>query len=162
MAEFYGTVEGLTQYASDRGTTLEDDDELKEQALVRATIYIDGTYGHRFVGTKASYSQVLAWPRTDATWPDGSAVSGTPTQVDLATYEAAILEMAAPGSLLPTVAPGKVKRRARVEGAVEVEYAKDWLSSDLVEGQTPISLAIEGILRDLVSSRRVSPGILVV
>lgn len=40
--------------------------EEKQAALIRATDYIEGRYGLRFIGVKVSATQSLSWPRTGA------------------------------------------------------------------------------------------------
>lgn len=158
--DFYGSVDGLVEYAAARGVTLASGD--RTAALVRGSMSLDAVYGARYIGTKAVYSSDREWPRSGAEWPDGTAVTGVPRQVEYAAYEMAVQELVRPGSTTPTVTPGKVRKRSRVEGAVDVEYARDWWSADLVATMIPISTTIEGILRDLVGLRVPSPAALVV
>lgn len=161
MLSRYGTHAGLQEYASDRGVTLASDDTaLQDKALVRASMALDSAYEYRFSGSRTSNTQSLSWPRTDATWSDGTTISGTPVQVEWATYELAIAELADPGVLSPVVVPGKVKTRARVEGAVDVSYAR--AESDPVGSMIPVYTTVEGILLPLLGGRAVVPGVLVV
>lgn len=160
MATFYGTEAGFTTYTTAYGYTVPAGDV--EQALLRGSLAIDALYGMRFPGTKSSYAQEREWPRTGAQWPDGTAISGTPEQVEWATYEAALQELTKPGSLLPIVTPGKVRKRERVEGAISVEYFPDYLSSDLVESLRPVLTKVDAHLQHLVGTRSPLPGILVV
>lgn len=155
----FGSSAGFAAYAAAMGYTVPSGNV--DQALTRAGVAISSIYEERFVGTRPG-GQFLSWPRNDAAWPDGTVISGVPSAVEYAAYEAALIELTSPGSLTPTVTPGKVKRRARVEGAVDVEYAKDWGSYDLVTSMTPISLRIEGLLAGLIGLRRSLPGVLVV
>jgi hypothetical protein len=147
----------LDAYAAARGVTLATGD--KTAALVRASMALDALYALRFPGEKTDYTQDRQWPRTGATWPDGTPISGTPDQILQATSELAIQELISPGSMTPIVTPGKVKKRARVEGAVDVTYAVD---SDVVESQMPVLTVVEGILWGLIGTRQVLPGALVV
>lgn len=157
----YGTTTGLTDYMTSLGYTVPDGD--LDHALLRGSMSLDSTYAERWVGSVEVYGQDRSWPRSDAYWPDGTVISGTPTAVVNAAYEMAYQELRVPGSTQPIVTPGKVKRRARVEGAVEVEYARDWSNeTDLVKSMTPINTKIEGMLHGLISSRSTMPGILVV
>lgn len=161
MLSAYGTHDGLQEYAADRGVDLESDVEAtQDQALVRASMALDSMYEHRYPGSRATFTQSLGWPRTDATWPDGTAISGTPDQILWATYELAIAELANPGVLTPSVVPGKVKTRARVEGAVDVSYSR--AASDPVGSMMPVYTVVEGILLPLLGGRVATPGILVV
>lgn len=156
----YGTDQGLVDYAASRGYTLPAGD--KPSARQRGSDALDAMYAERWVGEKADYTQERAWPRLAAAWPDGTTITGIPEQVVLASYEASYREMVTPGFWSPIVTPGKVKRRARVEGAVDVEYARDWTTNDLTKAMIPVSGIIEGLLYGLVGTRTSLPGILVV
>ena len=68
---------------------------LAEQALRRATEWIDAKYGARFAGTWAVDGQALAWPRLYTTYrlaafPDDEV----PSQIIAATVQAAVRELA--------------------------------------------------------------------
>jgi hypothetical protein len=120
---------------------------LAEQALRRATEWIDAKYGARFAGTWAVDDQALAWPRLYATYRlDPILSTVVPSQVIAATVQAAVRELASPGSLTPDVTTGKTKKRVKVEG-IEVEYA---VGSGGVASQTPIVSIIDGILAPLI------------
>lgn len=155
--DVYGTSAGLTAYAAARGVTLPSGDA--DAALVRASMSLDSAYALRWVGTPSSYTQDRAWPR-DAQWPDGTAISGVPVQVEYAAYEYAIQELKSPGSTSPVVTPGKVKTRARVEGAIDVSYGQG--GTDPVAAMVPVNTAVEGLLVNLVGLRQWLPGALVV
>lgn len=124
------------------------DDEI-EQALRRATQWIDGVYGQRFIGTPATVTQALEWPRADAEWR-GEEIDNTiiPTKVANATAEAARREIATPGSLSPDLKRGGYIRRVAA-GSAEVEFAPN------APAQTTFSI-IDGILAGLVSSAATS------
>lgn len=157
----YGTLQGFEDYTEALG--YQDPGGQRDHALLRGSISLDATYAERWIGMQAAFPQDRAWPRVDAAWPDGTAVSGIPDAVVNAAYEMAHQELLAPGSTMPVVTPGKVKRRARVEGAVDVEYARDWSNdTDLVKSMTPINTKIEGLLYGLIGTRSALPGILVV
>lgn len=157
----YGTSQDFSDYMAAMGYTVPSGDQ--DQARLRGSISLDATYAERWVGTQAVYPQDRAWPRVDALWPDDTVVSGIPDAVVLASYEMSYQELRSPGSTMPVVTPGKVKRRSRVEGAVDVEYARDWSNeSDLVRSMTPINTKIEGMLQGLIGTRSSIPGVLVV
>ena len=66
-ANSYVSLAEADDYFLTRGNTeWTGTDAEKEGALVRATDYLDGRYGLRFIGEKASQRQALAWPRKDA------------------------------------------------------------------------------------------------
>lgn len=148
-AESYVSVADFKAYADARGLSYgtKSDTEI-EQALRRATEWLDAKYGGRFGGTWAVTGQALAWPRFDAVYR-GTFIPITtiPVQIVAATSQAAVRELNSPGSLSPDVTPGKIKKRVRVESAVEVEYA---VGSAGVASQTPVVSIIDGILAGLL------------
>lgn len=123
----YGTVAGFKAYVDARGGSYagKSDAEITA-ALVRATTYIDATYRASFLGYKTDRrDQELEWPRTNAWDAAGEelATDEVPVEIENATYEGAIRELATPGSLDPDVkAGGGVIKRVKA-GSVEVEYA---------------------------------------
>lgn len=66
-ANSYALVAEADAYWSDRGNAnwaaLTDAD--KKVALIDATDYIDGRFGGRMIGSKATEEQLLEWPRID-------------------------------------------------------------------------------------------------
>jgi hypothetical protein len=153
----YASTAEASAYADSRGLTFAvagDDAPLAEQALRRATAWVDATYRARFPGYRVNArEQALEWPRYDAYDTEGNYIESTvvPVEIINATIEAAIREKASPGALSPDVTPGTVKKRVRVEGAVEVEYA---VGAGGVRSQVPISTVIDGLLGSLLSSPR--------
>jgi hypothetical protein len=150
MADFYGTIADADAYYSARlnaGWTGED--TAKTAALIRASSWIDATYGARFGGIRTGgREQLLAWPRTNACDGSGEAINSdaVPIEVERAVYEAALRELTAPGSLSPDIIPGSIKKRVRVEGAVEIEYA-----AGRAKDMMPILAAVDGLLAPLLS-----------
>lgn len=159
--DVYGNVTDFAAFMGSMGYEIPAGDQ--SAALLRGSMSLDATYHDRWVGEKASYTQDRDWPRVNAYWPDGTPVEGIPVQVVTAAYQMSYRELVAPGSTSPVVTPGSVVQRARVEGAVEVEYARDWAHEyDRVTSMTPIDTMIEGLLGDLIDSRVPLPAILVV
>lgn len=154
----YGTTEGLTAYAGQVGTPLPAG--AAQPALVRATRYIDGRYGSRFTGKRAGgYAQSLAWPRSGARTREGFAIPAdvVPDAVVSATYEAALRELAAPGSLSPDFVAGQQVTKEKVD-VIEVTYADaSSLGADAIR---PVVTIIDEMLADLLVP--VVPGALVV
>lgn len=150
MPDHYGTIAGADAYHSARlnaGWT--GDDTAKTAALIRASSWIDATYGARFDGIRSGgREQLLAWPRTNARDGSGEAISSdaVPIEVERAVYEAALRELTTPGSLSPDIIPGSIKKKVRVEGAVEVEYA-----AGRAKDMMPILAAVDGLLASLLS-----------
>lgn len=153
-AESYVSVAGAGAYAAARGLIfpIATGPEIAsaEQALRRATEWLDAKYGGRFGGTWAVTGQGLAWPRFDAVYRGAFIpITTIPLQIVAATVQAAVRELASAGSLSPDVTPGKIKKRVKVEGAVEVEYA---VGSAGVASQTPVVSIIDGILAGLIAT----------
>jgi hypothetical protein len=136
MPDFYGTEAAANTYHADRGnvTWAAATSPNKLAALVRASAYIDslgidtrpcGAMLSRFPGRKTGgRAQAAAWPRTGATDIEGDAIAPdvVPLEVERATYEAALRELAAPGSLLPDFTPAQQVKREKVD-VIDVEYA---------------------------------------
>ena len=154
-AESYVSVVDAGAYAAARGLAFNVTGApaiaLAEQALRRATSWLDATYGSRFTGYRVAEDQALVFPLSGLVDRQGYAVASdaVPRQIIYATIEAAVRELATPGSLSPDVVPGKVKKRVRVEGAVEVEYA---VGSGGASSQVPVIGIINGILAPLLGT----------
>lgn len=93
-----------------------------EAAARRATAALDGTYGPRFIGVPASPQQALEWPRSDA-WYRGEELPDDtiPQKIVEAVAEAAIRELANPGSMSPDLKRGG-KIKAVGAGSARVEF----------------------------------------
>ncbi len=109
-ANAYDTVVNIDTHHADRGTTdwTNFTTVEKQQAIVRATDYIDKRFGRRFVGVRVSKEQGLEWPRLSAFDQDGFLLSGTdaiPRQLLKAVAEyavrAAVCGILAPDPPLP-------------------------------------------------------------
>ncbi|CAL8972850.1 hypothetical protein RHODGE_RHODGE_01022 [Rhodoplanes serenus] len=155
---YYGTEAGLAAYAALVGASVPAGAVLP--ALVRASAYIDGRYGRRFVGIRAGgYAQALAWPRTGAVTREGFAVpdGAVPPAVENAAYEAALRELAAPGSLSPDHVAAEQVKREKV-GPLETEYRDvTALGADAIR---PVVTIIDEMLADLLFTPL--PGVLVI
>src|SRR5215207_6973820 len=157
----------LAHYAVTEPTT----DEAIEQALRRATRYIDGKYRDRFTGWRTTATvQALEWPRQNAVidhpsergfhgWDYGRYAPGysqildsasVPSQVKSATAEAALRELAFPGSLTPDQTPSKRVLRQAV-GPISTEYAN-------TTDTRPIVTIIDELLAPLLSRQSALSG----
>lgn len=132
----YGTVAGFETYHTARGRADViagyDDDDIEAAKLV-ASEWLDGNYRSSFPGIKVGYrAQVREWPRVGGLDRDGYVIdSGTvPTEVENATYEATLRQLANPGSLSVDWTPAKYKR-VSVDGAVSAEYAMFYSAADM-------------------------------
>lgn len=122
-ANSYVALTWVDSYFAGRGNiewvSATDNDKLV--ALIKATDYLDVVYN--FVGTKASSTQALEWPRAGAEDKYGEPLVGIPVILKKAAAELSLRALST--TLLDdTDFSGRVKRE-RVEGAVEVEYAGD-------------------------------------
>jgi hypothetical protein len=152
-ADSYASVADCAHYADLHGLTfpVESPEDAQEAALRRATTWLDATYQDRFPGRRRNgRSQSLAWPRIGAIDAEGNQIADdeVPDEIARACCEAAIRELATPGSLTPDVTPGEIIRQAAVTGAVSVTYA-----SGGVDGQVPVVTAIDNIMASLIGSR---------
>lgn len=156
--DHYGTVEEFTEYMDAMGLAYEtpspDDGEF-EQALVRGSLYIDGTYRDRFPGTRTDgRAQPLAWPRTDATDAECEEIPDdeVPVEIERATYEAAWREFTSPGSLTPDYVASE-RTKSESVGPISVTYAvSDTTSMPDNQPRVPV---IDGILDGLLGPHRV-------
>lgn len=124
-ANTYSLEADVDAYASLYGFSFTGTTTAKEQAILRAMIYIESFEQH-FKGTRVSANQVLSWPRNYVKNPLGTAyLSSTaiPSGVKNALCEAAILEAATPGTLTASLsgAAMNVKRQRRKVGPLETE-----------------------------------------
>jgi hypothetical protein len=148
-------------YCEDRGLTpTAGADALT--ALVRATAWVEAKFGVRFPGTRLKgRSQGLSFPTKYATDRYGFEIADdvVPVEYKYAICEAALREMASPGSLAPDVATGAaggaIKRLRQKLGPIEeeTEYA---VSSGGERSTDPIFPMIEGILAPLINRPGVS------
>lgn len=151
-ADSYATLAAAKAHWDATGFAYSDyTDEQIEQALRRATRWIDGRYRRRFPGVRTNgRDQALEWPRKKAdgdaiTDRDGNDVSKTaiPREVADATAEAARREVAGV-TLSPDVTTADVVKRERI-GPLETEYA----GIPTTDAQRPTILAVEEILSAL-------------
>lgn len=165
-ADSYATLAEADAYFTARGiATWTGTDAVKEQALRRATAYLDNQYRGRWVGIRTNETQSLAWPRMgdvslhvrdSLTYSlldiDGFEIpsDSVPTQIKHAQIEAALLILTG-SSLEPTLPRGgMVKRERKKVGPLEKET--EWQ-----DGASAIDryTVIEGLLRGLVTG---TPG----
>ena len=150
MSDFYGTLAAADTYHSDRGnTTWTGTDEAKNIALLRGSEYIDQAFRSSFPGYKTLLrDQLREWPRAWAADIAGNALDSTvvPVEAEQASYEAALRELATPGSLLPDYTPGTQQKRVKVD-VIEVEYSAPHGAASVL----PIIAIIRGILAPILT-----------
>lgn len=122
-ADSYVTLEEIAAYATSHGKTFAASPSAPAEAAARvATQYIDTNYRSRFPGSRTSgRSQSLEWPRTGAQDAAGNDIASNeiPQEIKDASCEAAIRELAKPGSLAPDQ---KRKVKSVKAGSVGVEF----------------------------------------
>lgn len=155
MPEFYGSVALADAYHEARLNTAwtgvaSSPADAKEAALLRASVWLDGTYGAKFTGIRTDgRDQSREWPRTNATDAAGNAIDTdeVPVEVLNATYEAAMRELTTPGSLSPDYTPSQGVKSETV-GPISVTY-RDGTGSQA----QPVVTVIDDIMRSLIGRR---------
>ncbi|MEL6101311.1 MAG: DnaT-like ssDNA-binding protein [Pseudomonadota bacterium] len=135
-------------------------DTEKEQAIRRATLWVDGHYQMRFAGAPTNgRSQALQWPRSGVTDIDGLTVSETeiPREIVAATAEAALREIVVPDSLTPDFVKSSADIRREKVGEIEVSYGGVQSAEDV----QPVLTKVDQILKPLLTRRTLS-GIMAV
>jgi len=91
-----------------------------EQALRRATAYMERAYRSRWAGTRILRDQALAWPRYGA-YADGYCITSTIVPVDVANACAELAFKAASGDLQEDVVQRVIREKV---GPLETEYSE--------------------------------------
>lgn len=147
-AESYGSVADCAAYATARGLTFaETPAPAAEAALRRATVFIDGKRG-RFPGYRLNgRDQALEWPRNGASDAAGNAIASNsiPVEIVRATFEAAVRELAKPGSLSPDLTPAIRMKRVKA-GPVETETEYAGAGHTAAVNSTAIECILSGLL----------------
>ncbi len=150
-AESYVSVADCVSYAAARGLTFPAAPvDLAEAALRRATAWIDAQYRTRFSGYRQHRRlQALEWPRGWAEDSECNPIPATEVPVEIihATCEAAVRELAEPGSLSPDMERGGAIKRLKA-GSVEVEYSTAATATTTFQ-------TIDGLLASLLKPRSV-------
>ncbi len=175
---YYGTLTDAGVYHDARGNSAWTGytPAQQEAALTRGSDYVDQRYREHlksgrwvsmFSGTKTGgRSQDREWPRDDATDYEGLAITDgtTPTEVEKATYEAALREAASPGSLSPDYTMTEQVTKEKV-GPIEVQYsdtAKMSMPKGVETPNRPIIPEIDEIIAPVLVARYDYPAVRVV
>ncbi|MGB3389549.1 MAG: DnaT-like ssDNA-binding protein [Pseudaminobacter sp.] len=143
-ADSYVSVSDCAAYAAKKGLAFAASPiEPAEQAARRATTFLDNTYRIRFPGAATDVWQNLEWPRAGVIYR-GEAYDETkiPQQIKDACCEAAIRELAKPGSLSPDRQRGGAIKEIKA-GSVDITFA------DNAPIETTFT-AIDGLLSGLL------------
>ena len=151
----YGSAAGFKTYHDERGRDVPPHwhDADITAALLVASEWLDGAYASLWSGAPTGgYTQERQWPRTGATTNTTPAYEFTnseiPQSVVNATYEAAYRELSTPGSLSVDFTQSKFNQ-VRVDGAIQVEYRNDFVSSSEVQLQIT---SIQNMMSPLVTN----------
>jgi hypothetical protein len=155
MADNYGTLDAAAAYHTARGNAAwaTSTDPLRSAALVRASVWIDGNYGLRFSGKKSGgRSQSRAWPRAGAVDAECNEIPDDeiPVEVLNATFEAALRELATPGSLSPDYVASERVTSEQV-GDLKVTYSDRIMAAGEMR---PVATVIDDILSSLIAPVR--------
>lgn len=140
MTDFYGTAAGFETYHVARGRHVDQyhPDDVNVALLV-ASEWLDGSFGYRWPGYKVGdrAQQTRDWPRSWVQDREGYPVSAdfVPTEIENATYEAALRHLQDATVLNADHTPNRYKR-VSIEGSVSAEYLS--LSAEQVQKQFPI------------------------
>jgi hypothetical protein len=133
----------------------------RESARLRASVSLDGMYQFRWPGVPTGGAdQERAWPRTGATdyWGNAIANAVVPRQVEQATYELALYELATPGASTPVVVPSQQKVLTGVGSLRWTPLSKEVSLMD----SSPVLLLVEHILSSIVRRKGFYPTATVV
>jgi len=126
------------------GETLTASTAVQEAALRRAALYLNTL---SWSGTKTyARAQPLAWPRTDVTDCDGTAI-GTgeiPDEVTTAQMQLARAEIASPGILSPQSSVSGTVKREKVD-VIEIEYDTSRGTGSIDDQRVIITAALDGL-----------------
>jgi hypothetical protein len=131
---FYGTTGDADAYHLERANTdwAGADAATKTAALLIASEWIDTKYRQLFPGLKVGLrSQTREWPRTGAYDCEGNTITNSeiPIEVQNATYEVALRQVSAPGSLNTDYVAGENVKSVSVSGAVAISYGAGAMSA---------------------------------
>lgn len=172
MPDYYGTLAGAEAYHAARGNAAwSGDEQVLLAALVRASSFVDGlgtklpepgkavlAFPGRKVGGR---SQLLQWPRAGAIDRNGDTIDPdlVPVEVEYATYEAALRELTAPGSLRPDYVAAQAVKREKV-GPLETEFFGS--ADDGADAVLPVLSIVDQLLAPLMVRRSLAPAVRVV
>jgi hypothetical protein len=144
------------------------EDAAKEAALRRAALWL--STGIKWTGKRSCTSNMLAWPRTGVTDCDGTKIESdeVPTSIVFAQLYAASAELQTPGILTPSITPGQMVKREKVD-VIEVEYmtpkdqgVADGGNYDAITALRPTLTAVSDLIRCFIEPSNATPWFFVV
>lgn len=151
-ADSYGTIAEADAWhtAMGRSSWVAGDITLKEAAMRRGAVWLDGLYSALWPGTRVNgRAQARDWPRINAYDIDGVLIDDTtiPTEIQKAQFEAALVEFSAPGSLSPQVSQTSIVKAEKV-GPISREYAVS--DNQSLRGSLPTVSAVDIVLASIL------------
>lgn len=147
-ANAYLSLDDCAAYCLARGLTFVTSPSSDgEASIIRATAAIDGRYRGVFPGYRThGRGQSVEWPRLAAYDSEGWLINGdeVPQEILDATCEAAVRELAEPGSMMPDLERGGAIQSLKA-GSVAIVYGAN------ADNRTTFTL-IDGILSRLLGS----------
>jgi len=160
-ANSYASLAAASAYHSARGRAAWASlasDTVREQALVRATDYIEFRFGPRFRGVKTSASQALSFPRRDAIDNSGHSLDGiVPPQLAKACMEYALISGLI-GELAPRP-PSPNGTQNVATGVVTGNFSGSGIIESLTQIVGPIENSVTYSKRLSTASRTESGGL---
>lgn len=161
MSDFYGTVEAFKDYHMDRGSDVEGISDNKIQmGLLRMSEWLDATYRHAFPGDKfGQREQIRDWPRLDAYDVNDDYITSdfVPVEIEHATYVATLKWLNDPSVVDRDYTPSQYTK-ARVEGAVSVEYAFHNDASDVATRFATVDKILSAFVGSLEQGANILSG----
>jgi len=152
-ANAYLSVAAFKAYHDDRGNSYYGySDTLIEQAIVRASDYLDTRFG--FIGMRLQVTQSMEWPRTNAFYWDGrTASSMVPAEVMEAVAEYALRALSK--SLTPDPVADSSGRNVQSETKTvgPISVSKQYSQAGSFVSFTPYPI-VDNRLRELVLTGR--------
>ena len=146
-AAAYHILHGNTEWAS-----TDYDDTQRDAARERSTVFLDGSYFDRWPGIPTGgVSQLEGWPRDDAADVFGNEITDgtTPTQVDNACYEGALLELITPGSLTQAINNNQIIKSNKID-TLRKEFFDPRDQSGSTQGSGVVLPRVESILAPIL------------
>lgn len=148
-ANSYVTATEAREYATARGVTLSDADNVVEAFLVKAADYIE-TFDSQFVGERATDEQALSWPRAEVClngkeWPTERIHPNI-----LKAQMQAVIEQHNGMDLMPT-SDGTVVKRKKVDVLEKEFFSAQELG--MTGAPAPTFPRIEALLEPLLGNR---------
>ena len=106
-ANDYHSLRGNSSWAGSDG--------VKQQAIIKATDYIEQTFARRWTGN-STVNSLLSWPRYGAPYYNSNII---PEGLKKATAELALEALT--GQLNPNIAPNQIVKREKVD-IIDTEY----------------------------------------